>query len=377
MDLNATPELSEFRAEARTWLEENVPREPRPHTTGPELRAFDAAWQRRQYDGGWAGIAWEAAYGGRGLSLLEQITWYEELVRAGAPGTSVFIVALAHAGPTLIARGSEAQKQFHLPRILRGDSPWCQGFSEPEAGSDLANVRCRAVVDGDDLVITGSKIWTTNAEHCDYCELLVRTDPASARHDGLTWVIMDMHVPGVDVRPIRSIDGWPHNCEVFFDEARIPLADVVGGVGNGWSVAMATLAAERGPAFVDTRLSAVAFVDDLIDHARSSGALDDGGVHAALAELRAEAAALRSMAYYQATNSDAAPGSSESVAVRTFFVQLLAKLGRVTLEVLGPEGLELNARTRRWLFDLSEPIAGGTVDIQRNIIGERVLGLPR
>lgn len=158
MELSNAAELAEFRDQARTWLAENVPTEPRPRTTGPELRAFDEAWQRRQYDGGWAGMSWDAEYGGRGLSLLEQITWYEELVRAGAPETSVFIVAFAHAGPTLIARGSDEQKRYHLPRILRGETPWCQGFSESEAGSDLAGVRCRAVVDGDDLVITGSKI---------------------------------------------------------------------------------------------------------------------------------------------------------------------------------------------------------------------------
>ncbi|MEN3357103.1 MAG: hypothetical protein V7637_1085 [Mycobacteriales bacterium] len=377
MELSNTAELAEFRDQARTWLAENVPAQPRPRTTGPELREFDEAWQRRQFDGGWAGIAWDTGYGGRGLSPLQQITWYEELVRAGAPDSSVFIVALAHAGPTLIARGDEEQKRYHLPRILRGEAPWCQGFSEPEAGSDLANVRCRGVVDGDELVITGSKIWMTNAEHCDYCELLIRTDPGSTRHAGLTWVIMDMRVAGVDVRPITSIDGWPHNCQVFFDEARVPLRNVVGGVGNGWSVAMSTLAAERGPAFVDTRLAAVVFVDELIDHARASGKLADEKVYAELAELRAEAAALRSMAYYQATTADPTAPSSESVAVRAFFVQVVGRIGRAVLELLGPDVVESSPWTRRWLFDLSEPIAGGTIDIQRNIIGERVLGLPR
>lgn len=377
MDLTDGPHLAQFRDEARTWLAENVPADARPRTTGPELRRFDEEWQRRQYDGGWAGISWDAEFGGRGLSLLEQIVWYEELVRSGAPETSVFIVALAHAGPTLMMRGSEEQKRFHLPRILRGETPWCQGFSEPESGSDLASLRCRGEVDGDELVISGTKIWTTNAEHCDYCELLVRTEPDSTRHHGLSWVAMDMHADGVEVRPIRSIDGWPHNAEVFFDEARVPLSNVVGGLGNGWSVAMSTLAAERGTAFLDVRLASVVFVDELIAHARDRGQLRDEFCYAQLAEVRAEAAALRSMAYFQAAMSDAASTASDSVAVRTFFVQLLAKISRVALDVLGPEALELNSWTRRWLFDLSEPIAGGTIDIQRNIIGERVLGLPR
>jgi alkylation response protein AidB-like acyl-CoA dehydrogenase len=377
VDLTDAGALADFRDETRTWLAENVPDEPRPRTAGPELRQFDEQWQRRQYDGGWAGISWDRTYGGRGLSLLEQITWYEELVRAGAPETSVFIVAFAHAGPTLITRGDEEQKRFYLPQILRGETPWCQGFSEPESGSDLASLRCRGAVDGDELVISGTKIWMTNAEHCDYCELLVRTDPTSNRHHGLSWVVMDMHSPGVEVRPIRSIDGWSHNCEVFFDEARIPLRNVVGGLGNGWSVAMSTLAAERGPAFLDTRLASVVFVDEMIDHARSTGQLADDKIYADLAELRAEGAALRSMAYYQAATSDPTSSSSETVAARNFFVQYLGRVSRVALEILGPDVVEQSAWIRRWLFDLSEPIAGGTIDIQRNIIGERVLGLPR
>ncbi|MWA03603.1 acyl-CoA dehydrogenase [Actinomadura sp. LD22] len=377
MDLNDADDLAAFREEARTWLAANVPDEPRPTTPGPALRQFDEEWQRCQYDGGWAGISWSTEYGGRGLSLLQQIIWYEELVRAGAPETSVFNVAFAHAGPTLIARGDERQKSFYLPRILRGETPWCQGFSEPESGSDLASLRCRGTLDGDELVISGTKIWMTNAEYADYCELLVRTDPAGDRHHGLSWVVMDMHVPGVDIRPIVSIDGWPHNCEVFFDGARVPVGNVVGGIGNGWSVAMSTLAAERGPAFLDTRLSSVLFVDEMIDHARSTGLLDDEKVYADLAELRAEGAALRSMAYYQAATSDPGSSSSETVAARNFFVQFLGRVSRTALEILGPDVVETSAWTRRWLFDLSEPIAGGTIDIQRNIIGERVLGLPR
>jgi alkylation response protein AidB-like acyl-CoA dehydrogenase len=376
--LETDPKLARFRDEVRTWLRENVPGEPRPATPGPELREFDCAWQRKQFEGGWAGIDWPREYGGRGLSLLEQIIWHEELVRADAPRGSVFSVAFGHAGPTLIALGSEQQKRFYLPRILRGQTPWCQGFSEPDAGSDLAALRCRGDVDGDHLVVNGSKIWTTYGQHADYCELLVRTDSGAGRHGGMTWVIMDMRLPGVDIRPIMSIDGWPHNCAVFYDDVRVPLANVVDRVGNGWNVAMVTLAAERGPGFLDSRLARVAFIDDLIEFARESGRLSDPGVHDELAQLRAEATALRSMAYYQVSMASAGQlPRPETTAIRAFFVQLMAKSARVAMSVAGGEALEMSRWTRQWLEDFSGPIAGGTIDIQKNIIGERVLGLPR
>jgi alkylation response protein AidB-like acyl-CoA dehydrogenase len=378
MHLETDPEIARFRDQVRTWLEENVPAGPRPATPGPGLREFDCAWQRRQFEGGWAGIDWPEEYGGRGLSLLQQIIWYEELVRAGAPSVSIFNVAFGHAGPTLIACGTEEQKQFYLPRILQGQTPWCQGFSEPDAGSDLAALRCRAVVDGDHLVVNGTKIWTTYGEHSDYCELLVRTDSGAGRHGGMTWVIMDMHLPGVDIRPIVSIDGWPHNCAVFYDDVHVPLANVVGRIGDGWNVAMVTLASERGPGFLHSRLARVAFIDDLIDFARDSGRLADPGVHDELAQLRAEATALRSMAYYQASvTAIGETPKADTTAVRAFYVQLLVKSARTAMSVVGGEALEMSHWSRHWLEDFSGPIAGGTIDIQKNIIGERVLGLPR
>lgn len=284
-------------------------------------------------------------------------------------------MAVSHAGPTIIARGDEAQRSEYLPRILRGETPWCQGFSEPNSGSDLASVRCRGVLDGAEVVITGSKIWTSYAEHADYQETLVRTDPASERHHGLTWVIVDMHAPGIDIRPITSIDGWPHNSEVFYDEVRVPVANVVGGIGNGWSVAMSTLAAERGTGFLDVRLNRIRFIDELIDHARETGKLADPVVHDQLAELRAEATALRSMAYHQATSPEL--DASSAVAIRAFFSQLMVRSSRAALSILGPQALPASEWTQQWLEDFSEPIAGGTIDIQKNIIGERVLGLAR
>jgi alkylation response protein AidB-like acyl-CoA dehydrogenase len=275
-------------------------------------------------------------------------------------------------------RGNEAQKAFHLPKILTGESPWCQGFSEPGSGSDLASLRTRGVVDGDELVITGSKIWTTFAQWCDYGEMLVRTDPEVSKHNGLTWLIMDMHLPGVDIRPITAIDGHPHNCEVFYDEVRVPLAAVVDGVNNGWSVAMSTLAAERGPGFLDSRLHQIVLVDELLEHARATGQIRDDALADRLAEARAMAAALRSMAYYQVSTARKGemPGA-ETTAIRTFFVQLEILVARLAVDILGPEALEWRPWTRAWLEAFSAPIAGGTTDIQKNIIGERVLGLPR
>lgn len=378
VEIDTRPQLKEFREEARTWLEENVPREPRPRTVGPEVREYDVDWQRRQYEGGWSGIDWGREYGGRGLSLIEQIIWYEELVRARAPGPGVFAVAFAHAGPTLMMWGSEDQKAFHLPRMLRGDTPWCQGFSEPDSGSDLASLRLRGVIDGDELVISGSKTWTSFAQWTDYGELLVRTDTEAPKHKGITWIISDMHDPGIDIRPIQCLDTQHHYCEVFYDDVHIPLANVVDRVNNGWQVALSTLAAERGPAFLDERLHQIVLVDDLIQHARSTGQIKDDALADRLAEARAMAAALRSMAYYQVAGATAGgvPGV-ETTAIRAFFAQLHTVVARLMIDILGTGSLELQPWTRHWLTSFSLPIAGGTKDIQKNIIGERVLGLPR
>jgi alkylation response protein AidB-like acyl-CoA dehydrogenase len=370
------PALIEFRRRARDWLAGNVPGEARP--AGLAARAYDEEWQRRQFEGGWAGIDWSVEYGGQGLSPMQQVAWYEELARAKAPGHGCFGVAFGHAGPTLIARGSQEQREHYLPQILRGETPWCQCFSEPGSGSDLASVRTRGVVDGDDLVITGSKIWSTYAELCDFGELLVRTDPDASKHKGITWLIMDMRLPGIDIRPIKAMDGYPHNCEVFFDDVRVPLGSIVGGLNNGWSVAMSTLAAERGPGFLDMRLEEIGFVDDLIEHARAHGLLADTALYDRLAQARAMASAVRSMAHYQvsSTKPGQAPGA-ETTAVRTFHVQLEMVLGRLAIDILGTQALEWTDWGREWLRRFAAPIAGGTIDIQRNIIGERVLGLPR
>src|SRR5262249_9922076 len=214
-----------FRADARAWLEANVPREPRPESADlTARRAYDMAWQRRMYDAGWAGINWPKEYGGRGATLMEQLIWYEEYARVGAPDVTTGFVGLKHAGPTLIACGSEEQKAYHLPRSVRGDVVWCHGFSEPNAGSDLASLQTRAEIVGDHLVVNGQKIWTSFGHVAEFQELLVRTDPNAARpHAGITWVICPMDAPGLDIRPIKTLAGNSDFCEVFYDNVRIPL----------------------------------------------------------------------------------------------------------------------------------------------------------
>jgi alkylation response protein AidB-like acyl-CoA dehydrogenase len=370
--------LDSFREEVRTWLAENVIREKRPGQGRP-MREWDAEWQRRQYEGGWAGIDWPREYGGRGLRLLEQIVWYEEYVQSGIPiGENCFVVALAHAGPTLIARATEEQKKTYLPPILRGETPWCQGFSEPGTGSDLASLQTRAVIEGDELVVTGQKVWTSYGNVADYQEMLVRTDPDAPKHKGITWVICDMHAPGIEVRPIRTIDGEAHFTEIFYDSVRIPLSNVVDEINNGWSVAMSTLAIERGPVALDYQLQTVQVVEDLVELAKERGMLGDEELARRLAGIRAEASALRAMTYVGV--SQATPGQAPppiSTAVRTFWAQLRQDLARLMLDMLGPAGLEASVWTTYWLTAFSATIAGGTKDIQKNIIGERVLGLPR
>jgi alkylation response protein AidB-like acyl-CoA dehydrogenase len=343
------------------------------------MREWSSAWQRLQYDCGWAGIDWPSEYGGRGLSFLEQIVWFEEYVQSGLPvGHSCFVVALAHAGPTLIARGSDAQKSQYLPPILRGETPWCQGFSEPESGSDLASLKTRAEIDGDTLVVNGQKVWTSYAHLADFQELLVRTDPAAPKHKGITWVICDMRTPGIDVRPIRTIDGGAHFSEIFYEDVRIPIANVVDEINEGWSVAMSTLAIERGPAALDYQLGTLRDIDDLIELAKGKQLLKNEELALRLASVRAEGAALRSMTYLSVAESKtgAAP-SPMTTAVRTFWGELQHKVGRLAIDVLGSDSLELGTWSEYWLTQFSAGIAGGTKDIQKNIIGERALGLPR
>jgi len=394
VELRFTPEEEAFREEARAWLEAHVPRGPRP--AAYDLRArreYDMAWQRTMFEAGWAGINWPREYGGRGASLMEQLIWYEEYARVGAPEASTTFVGLKHAGPTLMACGTAEQQARHLPPILRGDVVWCQGFSEPNAGSDLAALQTRAVIDGEELIVSGQKIWTSFGQIADYQELLVRTDPEAEKHKGISWVICPMGLPGMDVRPIKTLAGNTDFCEVFYDNVRVPLANVVGRLHDGWRVAMATLSFERGTAFIPDQVRLARRLDEVIALAREkpgpSGrgrAIDDDELARRLALAQAEVHAMRAMTYRSVSGASrrGMPGAEGSM-IRLFFSELVQRIDQLTLDILGSESLEgfdregvpASGWAERYLIGLSQTIGGGTKEIQRNIVGERMLGLPR
>ena len=381
MDLSFSDEDRAFRREVREWLQDNIPTTDRPRDFAG-AREWDMAWQRRQYEAGYGGIAWPREYGGRGLSLAHQLIWYEEYARAGGPDQGCAFVGINHGGPTLIARGTEEQKKRHLPRILAGEEVWCQGFSEPGAGSDLAAISTRATVEGDELVVNGQKIWTSYAHMADFQELLVRTDPHSTRHHGLTWVICDMHAPGITVRPIISMDGLAEFCEVFYDDVRVPIENVVGEIGQGWSVAMSTLGFERGTGFMKLQTELSVALECLIADADELGMSDDPSVRRQFGELRADVLAMRAMTY--ATVSSAArtdvPGPEGSM-IKVFYADLAQRIHRARMEVIGAHGLDRGGRYAydigEYLYSYASTMGGGTSELQRDIIGERVLGLPR
>ncbi len=381
-------EEARFRSEIRGWLADNVPREKRP-LEGPAQRAFDCEWQRRQFEGGWAGISWPVEYGGRGLSLVEQLIWYEEYALADAPPSGAMFIGLSHGGPTLIVKGSEAQKAAHLPPILRGEHVWCQGFSEPGAGSDLASLRTTAEIEGDHLVVNGSKIWTTYAMFADYQELLVRTSRDKPRHKGISWVICDMRSPGIDIRPIKAMSGLTHFCQVFYDNVRIPLANVVGEIDGGWGVAMATLGFERGTASIAHQIELSRTMDRLIDLAGSvagpcgeARAIDNGAIAADLARLKAEVAALQAMSVMSISRNmrEAVPGA-EGNLVALHFGELVRRVNGFAFDLLGPGAFECENGLGEWPLHYLEAfkwgIGGGTLEIRRNAIAERYLGLPK
>ncbi len=389
MDLSFSPEDRAFRAEVRDWLHDYKPKEPRPHS-GMAMRDFDCAWQRTQYEGGYAGINLPREYGGRGASLMQQLIWHEEYAQAGAPYVGCMFPGVNQAAPTIIAKGNDAQKRDFLPPILKGEVVWCQGFSEPGSGSDLASLRTHAEIDGDDLVVNGTKIWTSHAPVAELQKLLVRTDREAAKHKGLSWLICDLKSPGVRIDPIRTMAGDWHFAQIFYDDVRIPLANVVGEINDGWNVAMATLGFERGTAFIADQVELANTLEELIELARRTPGrdgparmIDDEDVALRLAQLRAEVAALRSMAYMTVSRAAATgvPGPEASIT-RLFFSEVQRRMRRLSLDILGSDSLAIGEGghegwPERYLNGFRHTIAAGTSEIQRNIIGERLLGLPR
>ncbi|MFH8346022.1 acyl-CoA dehydrogenase family protein [Streptomyces sp. NPDC018045] len=376
MDLTYTPEEEEFRARLREWLAKTLPDLPaRPDPLDwPGRRAYDLGWQRRLYDAGYGALHWDA-------SPTQRLIFLEETERAGAPYVGANFVGLLHAGPTIAAEGTDAQRARWLPPIVRGDEVWCQGFSEPEAGSDLAALRTRAVRDGDHYVITGQKIWTSHAEIADWCELLVRTDPKAPRHRGISWLAMPMDAPGITVRPLRTLVGPAEFAEVFLDAVRVPVVNRVGAEHDGWRVTMVTLSFERGTAFVGEVVACRRTLGELARTARADGRWDDPVLRRRLGRLNAEFTALWRLIQRTvgaAGKTGGVPDAGGSV-FKLRYSQARQELYDAAAEVLGPAGA-LDA-DRRWTADrlasLSYPIAAGTSQIQRDIIAERILGLPK
>ena len=393
MDLTYSDEDERFRAEVRAWLETAVPEQGPPPPPGdwPARRAYDTAWQRKLFDAGYAGLHWPKAFGGRGAPVTQQLVYLEEYARADAPYISVNFVGMMHAGPTLIAEGTDEQRAYHLPRILSGESVWCQGFSEPTAGSDLASLTTSAVRDGDEWVINGQKIWSTRAHVADWCELLVRTDPTAPKHKGITWLILDMHQPGVEVRPMRTIDGESHFCEVFLTDARVPVTDRVGEENDGWRVTNVTLRFERGTAFAQHVITMRSQLRALVTIARCMPApggskWDDPALRAHVGRLEAAVDGLWRMTQQGIAEAEATgtpPASGPAVKLR--YSELTQEIADLALRTLGRpalggatfQGIEGAEVARDYLWSLQYTIAAGTSQIQRNLIAERLLGMPR
>ncbi|MCL4686791.1 acyl-CoA dehydrogenase family protein [Myxococcota bacterium] len=394
MQLRFSDKDEAFRREAQAWLDANLRGEfavvRGRGGPGDEHACIDArrAWERRLGADGWIGLGWPQEVGGRGAPLLQQVIWHEEYARAGGPGR------LGHIGegllaPTLIAFGSEEQKRRFLPPIARGEALWCQGYSEPNAGSDLANVQTRArLVDEEEAApawkIDGQKVWTSWAQWSDWCFVLCRTEPGSQRHHGLSYLLVPMQQPGITIRPIVQITGDSEFSEVFFDDARTPADHVVGAPGNGWRVAMGTLAFERGASTLGQQLQFQNELDTILAIARENGAARDPVLRQRLAHAWMGLQIQRSHALRMLSRAEQPALAREAMITKLFWATWHRRLGKLAMDVLGPEAeladaapYELTRLQRLFLFSRSDTIYAGSNQIQRNLIAERALGLPR
>jgi alkylation response protein AidB-like acyl-CoA dehydrogenase len=388
VDLRFSAEDEAFRAEVRQWLDDHLAGEFASLRgrggPGDEHADFEGrqAWERALGRAGWTCVGWPKEHGGRGAGLHQQVIFYEEYARARAPAR-VGIVGEGLLGPTLMAFGSEAQKRRFLPPIVRGDELWCQGYSEPNAGSDLANVATRAELDGDEWVVTGQKVWTSLAHWSDWCFVLCRTDRDAPKHRGISYLLVPMRQPGVEVRPIVQLTGTSEFNEVFFDGARTGAADVVGDVNGGWKVAMRTLAFERGASTLGQQLAFENELRQVTDIARKNGASADPVMRQRLARAWI---GLRIMRFNALRTLSAMQGDEltrEGMITKLYWATWHRELGELAMDVLGPDAelaegapYELTGLQRLFLFTRADTIYGGSNQIQRNIIGERALGLP-
>jgi hypothetical protein len=375
MELRFTPEQDALRNEARTWLEANVPSSPLPSMDTAEGFQAHRRWERTLFDAGWGVVSWPEEYGGRGLGIVDWLVFEEEYYRANAPGR-VNQNGLFLLGPTLMSHGTHEQRKRFLPSMARGDEIWCQGWSEPNAGSDMAAIRTKATLEGDEWVIEGQKTWCSRGVWADWMFGLFRSDAESERHRGLTMILLPMDAPGVDVRPIAQLDGETGFAEVFFDGAHVPIENTLGEPGQGWNVAMTTAGFERG-LLLRPPGRFLATAERLMDLYRAAGEPPS------LRELvsRAQIAARLYRLYVFWTAARLAKGETigpESSVNKIFWSEMDLSMHHTAMELLGLAGLEAPQQwVDGYLFSLAGPIYAGTNEIQRNIIGERVLGLPR
>jgi alkylation response protein AidB-like acyl-CoA dehydrogenase len=377
MDLTFTEQETAFRDELRAWLSENPPGEV---PTSDEEAAYNwrRDFQRRLADGGWAAVHWPAEFGGRGATLTQSAIFFEELARAGAP-LPANVLGLLLAGPTIMIWGTPEQKERFLAPIVTAEEIWCQGFSEPDAGSDLAALKTRAVKDNGGWVVTGQKVWTSGAQYSKWCMLVARTDTEAPKHKGLTYFLMDMEQDAVQVRPLRQITGEAEFNELFIEEARVPDENVLGGEGNGWKVALTTLMNERAGLafFLQVRLRQV--LDEVFAQAEGRGLLEDPVIADRLGELHLKAEVLRLTAYRGLTAIEryGQPGPEGSLT-KWMWSETNQQLTQLAADLLGPEAL---AAGGSWSYELlrsrGNTIEGGTTEILKNIVAERVLGLPK
>ena len=379
MELRDTPDEAAFRAELRAWLDANLPEERRGGRGGAQRfdDAFGRAWSRMLYDAGYAGLTWPKEFGGAGAPYSFQAIFYEEMARAHAPG-HVGVIGLGMAGPTIMAHGSDEQKQAHLSKILSAEEIWCQGFSEPDAGSDLAAARTRAERRGDAYVVNGQKVWSSFAHIADFCILVTQSDPDAPRYRNLTYLIVDMHAPGVEVRPLRQITGEAEFNEIFFNDVEVPVSNRLGEEGEGWQVAMTTLLHERGTLGFALTAALESGVNRLLDVAREK-VNGDSGIRERVAAEWIELQALRftnyrALATYERTGVPGPEGSG----VKLRWSEANQRLTKLARELRGPDGiLEDGWWNHQQLRSRGNTIEAGTSEVLRNIIAERVLGLPR
>jgi alkylation response protein AidB-like acyl-CoA dehydrogenase len=395
MDFSFSAEEERFRQGLRAWLKNNLP--PGWGTSafklpkGDERIQFLRGWQRKMYEGGYLGLSWPKEYGGCGASMIELAIFNEEMARVEAPGP-LNVLGLSMAGPTIIVHGTEEQKKRYLPKILNCDEIWCQGFSEPGSGSDVASIRTRAELRGDEFVVNGQKVWTSLAHIADWCMLLVRTDPQAPKHRGMSYILVDMKSPGVTVRPLRQMTGEAEFNEVFFEDVRVPRANLVGELNNGWGVALTTLMNERGTASFGTQARFRIIYDNLVALAQKSAvngrpALQDPVIRQQLAQHLIDIEILKYNCFRNFTRllRGGTPGPEGSV-LKLWWSELNQRMQETAMTLQGPYGQLLRdspwaVEGGRWQYNFlrsrANTIEAGTSEIQRNIIAERVLQMPK